>query len=345
MYSIQPQPSVLRQGLKIFFSFLLLLVLLVPVIFSIFTIKAVKRESKTLEQAAPASGYFVQAADLKIFVQEMGPATGRPILLIHGTGAWSEIWRETMVALSGAGFRVVAIDVPPFGFSEKPVGPEMYTRDKQAVRVKGVLDALEIKKATIVAHSVGGRPGVETALLFPERVEKLIVVDPALGFQSNESEAPHFVQNQPGLAMKLVFGSINIRNSIFAATVTNPQLGKIILSSFVSNKSAVTPERVAMLQKSLVVKGATSAYADWFQNLLVNQDNSRGSNFAEFKKLSMPVDIMWGDIDTVTPVWQGKQLQTLIPNAELHIIKNVGHIPYIEASNEFNALLLTVLKK
>ena len=71
-----------------------------------------------------------------VFVQEKGPADGIPVVLFHGTAAWSELWRRTSDALAAAGFRVIALDLPPFGFSDRPGS---YTRQDQAARINDVL--------------------------------------------------------------------------------------------------------------------------------------------------------------------------------------------------------------
>ena len=57
---------------------------------------AALRESQTPASAAPQTGRFVRAADIDMFVQEAGPPDGIPVVLIHGTGAWSEIWRAAL---------------------------------------------------------------------------------------------------------------------------------------------------------------------------------------------------------------------------------------------------------
>ena len=74
--------------------------------------------------------------------------------------------------------------------------------------------------------------------------------------------------------------------------------------------------------------------------LLVAHDASLASDFQNFRKLAMPVFILWGDLDTVTPLWQGEQLKKLIPNAELAVISNTGHIPFVEDAGQFNGVLL-----
>src|SRR5262245_59310718 len=154
----------LVRGIWRLFTILVLLIVAVAVICRV---SGAARERQGAEQAAPSTGRFVSAGDVKLFVQEAGPVKGTPILLVHGTGACSEIWRETMTALARAGFRAIAIDVPPFGYSGKPSGPPEYSPEKQAKRIAAALDALSLRKVVFVGHSVGARPTVETALRAP----------------------------------------------------------------------------------------------------------------------------------------------------------------------------------
>jgi pimeloyl-ACP methyl ester carboxylesterase len=318
----------------------LILVVAVLLFFRLFT---AIREAKTPSEIAPLSGKFVKAGDAMLYLQETGPATGQAVVLIHGTGAWSELWRDTILPLTEAGFRVVALDLPPFGFSEKLEGAGSYTRQKQAARIIGVLDALNIQKAILVGHSVGGRPTLEVALAYPNRITKLILVDPALGFASESS--PVFLQNNPSFVVSGFFKFKSLRNAALATYGTNPMSIKGLFSSFVFNKHSVTADRVATLKKPLVLKNMTQGEGDWLEYLLVSEDNSLGSDSENLKNLKMPVYIIWGDKDTVTPLWQGKELQKLVPGSKLEIVEGAGHIPYIEDAERFNGLLLQFLQE
>ena len=316
---------------------------LVCIALTFFGWQAHRRESKSAMEVAPATGRFVTAGDAEVFFQEAGPLTGRAVVLIHGTGAWSEIWRETMTALAGAGFRAIAMDLPPFGYSGKPGGDWEYSRQKQAGRIVALLDGLHIQHAIIAGHSVGARPAVEAALEFPERVDTLVLVDPALGFASDPREPPRFEQNHPSWAARAFFAAKPVRDSVLAAYGTNPLSTKRLFSGFVSRKDSVTPERVRMLQMPLVIRGTTRAYGEWLQYLAIERDSSPASNFQNFKNLNMPVLIVWGAADTVTPLWQGQELAKLIPNSRLAIIDAVGHIPYIEDPQKFDDVLIQFL--
>ena len=96
-----------------------------------FWVAASIRETALRDELAPPTGRLVPTRSGLVFVQEKGPANGVPVVLFHGTAAWSELWRRTIDALAGAGFRVIALDLPPFGFSDRPGS---YTRRDQAAR-------------------------------------------------------------------------------------------------------------------------------------------------------------------------------------------------------------------
>lgn len=321
---------------------LFLIVILVLVSFSI---ARMVREKNTSAEIAPAGGHFVTAAGIQIFVQETGPVNGPAILLVHGTGIWSEVWRDTITPLTAAGYHVIAIDLPPFGFSEKPKGPDAYSREHQAARIIGVLDALNIPTAILMAHSVGSRSAVEAALKNPSRVSELVLVDPALGFGNENDPTPHFAQNDASPLIKTVFGIPVVRDAVLSVYGTSPFSIRPLFNSFVARKDSITEARLAMIKLPMSIKGTTTAYGDWLENLTVAPDNSLGSDFGNFKNLYMPILLVWGDKDTVTPLWQGKQLATLMPGSQLSIIEGVGHIPFIEDTEAFNKILFAFLKK
>ena len=106
----------------------LLLLLLVVFVLAGFRLAAVWRESGAV--AAPEHGRFVETASGRIFVLEYGPDDGMPILFAHGTAAWSELWRPTLKNVADQGFRAIAYDAPPFGYSDRLNVP--YTRQSLA---------------------------------------------------------------------------------------------------------------------------------------------------------------------------------------------------------------------
>ena len=316
------------------------LVVLFVAVLSFFAFITRMRETAPRAASAPPSGRFVRAGDAEVYLQEAGPATGPPILLIHGTGAWSELWRETMTFLAGQGYRAIAIDVPPFGYSEKLAGVDAFRRERQARRLAGVLDALGVEKATILAHSVGSRPAVELALAAPDRIRALVLVDPALGFAPRrQGEPPRFEQNDPPALQRAFFAARPLRDALLGATASNPLLTRRVFEGFVSRREAVTDERVAVLRRPLSVELTTRSYGDWFENLMTGADSSLSSDFGRFRTFAMPVLLVWGDTDSVTPLWQGEDLHALIPGSTLEIVRGAGHIPHLEDPAAFQRAL------
>jgi len=251
------------------------LVLAVVLILAGYRVAAARRETQSRLNAAPKSGRFVQAADVELFVQEEGPTRGAPIVFVHGTGAWSEIWRGTMKVLAREGYRVIALDMPPFGYSSRPANAD-YGDEAQARRILGALDALHLERATLVGHSFGGRPTMQATFIAPSRVERLVLVDAALDLgrgcegaplrecaSAARDTIPSTEVTAPWL-VRAILGVAPVRDAVVAATLSNPRMSAWLLSKLVADReAAVTPARVAMLQRPFVLQGWTRGLGEW----------------------------------------------------------------------------------
>ena len=297
--------------------------------------RAALHETQPRAQAAPQGGRFVKAADIEAYVRETGPASGEPVLLVHGFGAWSGTWRDTIAPLAAAGYRVIAIDLPPFGFSERPAQRE-YRTPEQARRILGVLDALQVRQAVFVGHSFGGRPTMEAAFLEPGRVRALVLVCAALGLDAPPS------REESGV-VSAALGVRPLRNTLLAATGMNPLLSRTLLGSFVAEPSRLTDERIAIYQRPTVVEGSTDALGDWVMANFVSPRPSRAGDPGAYGALRVPALVVWGERDTVTPLPQGEGIAKRIPGSKLVVLPGIGHIPQIEDVAAFNRELLGFL--
>ena len=294
------------------------------------------RESRTPADTAPSGGKFVHAADVDMFVQEAGPDDGVPVVLIHGTGAWSEIWRETLDTLAAEGFHAVALDMPPFGYSQRPRNAT-YDDAAQARRILGAIEALGLTQVVLVGHSFGARPTVEAALRAPSAVRSLVLVDAALDLHM-PATAPPSGPSVVGLTPP------SVRNALVAATLTNPLLTRRLLQTLIANKAAATTERVQMLQRPFSVLGTTAAFGEWLVPFVTVRERSLSTDPKHIHSLWMPTLVIWGDRDEITPLAQGKELARLIAHARLEVLRGVGHIPAIEAPGAFDAALVEFLR-
>src|SRR5229473_3466955 len=123
----------------------------------------------------PEHSWFTSIGGVRIHYQEAGDENAPPIILIHGFISSNLVWNEVFLPLASAGFRVIAPDLPGYGYSDKPSDGQ-YTIDAQAHAVLRLMDQLGIEKATIVGASYGGAIAATMALDNPERVERLILV-------------------------------------------------------------------------------------------------------------------------------------------------------------------------
>jgi pimeloyl-ACP methyl ester carboxylesterase len=293
------------------------------------------RESSTAEALAPDAGHFVQADGLDIFVQEKGPENGPVVLLISGAMAWSETWRDTIDPLAAAGFRAVAIDLPPFGFSQRPE-PAGYGPANHARRISALLDAMNIKRAVLVGHSYGGGATVETAFRHEARVRGLVLADVALSLDQKPSG---------GGATGWLLSWRPLRSAIASATFTNPLLTRKGLTDFIADDSKATEAKLAVYKRPLGVKGASPAVGDWLAgDLFAYPQGAAFKDDARYASFKPPVLIVWGKVDTVTPLTQGEDLARRFNGSRLVVMEGVNHIPHLEAPQAFNAALLDFLK-
>jgi len=149
----------------------------------------------------------VESAGATISWEEIGPADGRPVLVVHGFGSnraanWLDAgWEATLVE---AGFRAILVDLRGHGESGRPVGAEHYRPEAFLGDLVAVLDALALERVAYLGYSFGARLGWDLAVAHPERVERLVLggfslaspmtdfdVDAARAFIADGTEIAH----------------------------------------------------------------------------------------------------------------------------------------------------------
>ncbi len=291
---------------------------------------AVVREAGLMPQRLPEEGRIVETDFGPIYVEEMGPETGPVLLLLHGSVGWSRMWRPTQEALAAEGYRAIAFDMPPMGWSFRDPGKD-YSRQTQAARLLALTRALGVRPI-LVAHSFGAGAAAEAAMLEPQAFAGLVVVSGAIGLDSHLTTK----------TLPWPMGNASVREYAVSATVTNPYAMGPLLRLFLHRKEAATDAVVAMLNQPGTRPGTTAALADWLPSLLVPPTNALSTRAEGWEALTLPLAFIWGDSDTTTPLEQGEALARLT-DAPLFILKEVGHIPQIEAPGDFQAVLIAVL--
>jgi len=299
-----------------------------------FRILASSRESYGPETVAGPGATFAEVLGLRIHYEEWGPRTGRPLLLVHGAMAWSGTWRALAEPLADAGYRVIALDLPPFGMSDRP-SAAIYSRARQAALIRGFADAMRLERFALVGHSFGAGATLETAFADPARVERLVLISGAI---------------QPGGAArdslgKTLLGMDVLRPLAVSSTFTNPLAISIGLKSLVHDPSAVTAELADLYSLPLFMAGTTHAVGDWLMSgFYADEGESLAADAGNYRRFTQSVLLVWGKEDGVTPVAVGETLLRLFPAARLEVLDGVSHLPHIEKPAEVAELIATFMR-
>lgn len=260
--------------------------------------------------SVPHSQYshFADVDGVRLHYQEKG--TGTPLILIHGYTSSTYSWKDVFGPLS-ENFHVIAIDLKGFGFSGKPDGD--YSRRAQAVLVTHLLDQLKITKAWFCGNSMGGEVALNVALLNPELVSGLVLIDSAgVAVKGGASLAPWYMF-VPAVGRVLI-----------ALGLTSDKLVREGLEKSFYDDTKVDNERVAAYYRPLKTRGgqlaAQRARIQFNQFPIENQ----------LGQINVPTLIIWGEQDALIPVEAGHKMNQLIKDSQLVVIEKCGHVPQEE---------------
>lgn len=294
-------------------------------------------QSITPESLADPDGQFIDVGGAQIYYIDKGPQDGPVVLLLHGFGGSTFTWRDTIEPLAEAGFRAIALDMPPFGLSDKDPD-QAYSRANMAKTIIALMDTLKIDKASIVGHSMGGGVTAQLALNYPSRIEKLVFVAGSVGGGGVATEDQN--SQTPRSAPFGFLSSLDPKSPLAITaikTFMTPERFTDILTSAYYNKSVITDAVIAGYQRPLQLD-------TWAQGLLafISSDNAVFDTTA-LAEIKAPTLIIWGEQDTWVPLSAGERLNTLIPNSTLIIYAETGHLPMEENTEQFNDDLLAFL--
>ena len=116
---------------------------------------------------------------VRVRVAESGPRDGTPVVMLHGWGASLYMYRHALASSTANGVRAIAVDLRGFGLSDKPRWRGAYTLDAYCADLDALLDVLAIPRVALLGHSMGGGLALRYALRRPERLRRLVLINPA----------------------------------------------------------------------------------------------------------------------------------------------------------------------
>lgn len=297
-------------------------------------VTALRRERGDRETLRPANGEFVAAHDTRIFVQRTGNPHAPAVVFISGTAGWSGLWLASMAQVVDLGYQAVAVDMPPFGYSY-PAPSGNYSKREQGRRLIAVLETMGLTQVTVVAHSIGAAPVMEAVFSEPGRFHAVVLIDPALGLDGPQTDGADTTL-QAVLRHPLIGRPVG-------AILTNPLLTAPLLRRVISEKDRATPDWVQIYQRPFGLHDASAGVGQWLPEVLAARGQERSDDLDAYAKLKIPVTLIWGATDTITPIAQGIHLEQVIPGAKLETIPRAGHGPQLEEPALFRAALRDAL--
>lgn len=266
--------------------------------------------------------HFTSIDGARVHYQEFGNASDPTLLLIHGYTASTYVWNTTAPILASERFHVVAVDLLGFGYSEKPAWFD-YSIASQARIVERLMDRLGIGRATLIGSSYGGAVASTIALDYPERVEKLVLVDAVINDE---------VKSHPVLRLAAIRGigevitPFLVESKLFLRFRMRGTLAR-------SNRHLITKERISSIRRPLKAADAHRSVLSTSRNWSANRIES------DAYLINHPTLIIWGEEDTVIPIRNGYKLHKSILNSRFVILKNCGHVPPEEKCELFSELV------
>jgi len=248
---------------------------------------------------------------------------GHAILLLHGVTDSSRFyWREFFRSFESE-YTVVAMDLRGHGDSEKPRCG--YSAADQAQLVAKFLDGLELDRPILLGHSLGGIIAARFALLFPDKVSKLIICDSPLrgGFRKDLKWA-----TQLPLSGAMIVGALMIPGlGRFLFSMRSPQTIRLaleLLQTF-SDPSHI-PEEI--IREKMKASYEAVSQSLWQAVIFENLDK-------DLHRISVPTLIIRGADDALVPQDQAEKAASRIPDSQLVIIDSAGHFPLLEQPEQF----------
>ncbi|MFO0551405.1 MAG: alpha/beta fold hydrolase [Polyangiaceae bacterium] len=273
----------------------------------------------------------VVAGDVTTFYLEAGEPNRPTVVLIHGLGATGSSFLPTLWDLA-RDHRVIAVDVPGFGESDKPIRPlhpAYFARWMQAF-----LDAIGVERAHFVGNSMGGRIALEIGLRAPERTDRLVLLAPSLAWR-------------------------RFRFAVGAVRLLRPELALAPL--WVEHRFVVGVLQSLFARPERIARAALDAAADEFMRVF---DSPRGriaffhaareiyledphgvrGFWDRLKRLERPALFIFGDRDWLVPHAFRRHVEQALPGARCETFADCGHVPQFEfpdkTSERIRAFLL-----
>jgi 3-oxoadipate enol-lactonase len=260
----------------------------------------------------------IQAADIRVTYMDEGNQDGAPLIFIHGFPFSKLMWEYQIEAFKHH-TRVLAYDVRGFGNTEP--GTIAYSIDQFGEDLFHFMDALKIEKAVVCGLSMGGYIALHAIEQHPERIVGVILADTQCSADNADAK-----QNRMN-----TIASIREKGRI---EYTQDSIKKLFSELSVANKK----EEIALIKHTI----QRTRIETMCNTLKAMADRTEKCSLLDF--ITIPVLILVGQHDVITPPEASKKMHARIAGSILHVIDHAGHVSNLENAASFNLALLKFLK-
>lgn len=253
----------------------------------------------------------------------VGPET---LLCLHGLGGTKASFLPTVAALAGR-YRVVAMDFPGFGESDKPIGAA-YDAEWFARSAFHTLDALGVDEAHVVGNSMGGRVAIEAGLMHRDRVRGLVLLSPALAWLRDRRWAPVVRLLRPELGLLQV--------------TPRPVVERVVRRLIPGGGKGWAAAGVDEFLRAYMTPRGRAAFYAAARNIYLDEPNGEDGFWNRLSGLSTDAMFVWGRRDSLVPIAFMKHVERALPSAR-HVELECGHVPQLERPRETHAAMLEFL--
>jgi pimeloyl-ACP methyl ester carboxylesterase len=262
----------------------------------------------------------------KVYLKEHGKQHRLTLVLVHGTGSLgAQIW-DSVIAELKESFHILTFDLPGFGRSEK--ANELYSPANYARFLKWVIDTRSSGPVYLVGHSMGGAIALYYAGIYPQSLDRLILID-AAGILHRATYTKAMLDAHFNGELRV--GEINLLEKPLSA------LKNMVNSTIENVDNSLVPEEIGSLLESAT-----------FRNAALKGDPIRISGMALIQtdfsvileKVQVPTIILWGERDTIAPLRTAKLLACVLNQASLSVFSGLNHNPMLEDPETFNTMLI-----
>lgn len=254
-----------------------------------------------MKPAQPITHTMISGIETAELVLPSHASATQTILMLHGWGANIKLMQPLGERLNALGYTVYILDLPGFGESAPP--PSAWTVPDYAKFVIAYMDAHGLAQVHLFGHSFGGRISLVLGAEYAERFGKLALADSA-GVPSKK----------PATADVRLNTYKTIRDGLYKVGAKG--LADSLRESYNKRYGSADFQAASGIMRETFVK-------------VVNQDLRPYA-----ARVTRPTLLFWGDRDEDTPLWQGQELEKLIPDAGLIVYEGAGHYSYLERLNE-----------